>query len=85
MEVLDGMYIRGFTDGLREAQKIIGYIIPDIKKHKRRPTEKTLTEVFNVAFRYREELRENPNAFIRCNSNGGFECFDSAARKVIGS
>lgn len=81
MEKLDGGYIRGFTAGLQKAQEIIKYIDFDMKLHKRRLNAKSLAEIFDIAIKEREKLRENPEAFIRCLSSGGYEVYEPNRRK----
>lgn len=80
MEKLDGSYIRGFTAGLMAGKEILGYIAKDIKHHKRRYNKNELQKVFDCAIENRETLRENPNAFVRCRKDGGYEVFVSGRR-----
>ena len=74
MEQIEWGYIRGYTDGLIKAREIINYICDDMKMHKRRITPKELDKVFDIAITGRAELRENPDAFVRCIENG-YEVF----------
>lgn len=76
MDRLDGGYIKGFTDGLIKAREIIEYIDTDNRMHGHRSTIKRLSEALECAIKGREALRENPEAFVRCNSKGGYEVYE---------
>ena len=80
MDKLDGSYIRGFTAGLMMGKEILGYIAEDMKIHRRRYNKSELQKVFDCAIESRETLRENPNAFVRCRKDGGYEVFVSGRR-----
>lgn len=80
MERLDGSYIRGFTAGLQAAKEIFTCIVPDMRMHKRRMTDKEIQKIIDCAIREREQLRENPDAFIRCCANGGYEVYAKEKR-----
>lgn len=83
MERLDSGYIRGFTAGLQMAKNIMCYMYDDMKRHKRRMNNKEIEKILDCAILHREALRENPDTFIRCSSNGGYEVFDSKRREVL--
>ncbi len=74
MKEIEWGYINGYTDGLIKAREIISYICDDMKMHKRRITPKELDKVLHTALMGRAELRENPDAFVRCIENG-YEVF----------
>ena len=80
MERLDGSYIRGFTAGLQAAKEIFTYIVPDMRMHKRRMTDKEIQKIIDCAIKEREQLRENSDAFIRCCANGGYEVYAEERR-----
>lgn len=82
MEKLDGGFIRGFTAGLQKSKEIVGYICNDMRWHKRRITAKELEKALDCAIENREELRENPDAFVRCCKDG-YEVFDSFLKKLV--
>ena len=37
-------------------------------------------EILNCAIKDREKLRENPEAFVRCTNDGGFEVYEPMRR-----
>ncbi len=76
MQKLDGGYVRGYTEGLKKALEIIEYIPTDNRLHGRKTTVKSLSEALMAAIEGREALRENPEAFVRCNSKGGYEVYE---------
>jgi len=80
LDKLSGDYIRGFTAGLQKVQEIMQYIESDMKFHKRRMNTKSLMEILNCAIKDREKLRENPEAFVRCTNDGGFEVYEPMRR-----
>lgn len=73
MEKLIPGYYHGQTVGIQMVQKIIAYLENDMKMHKMRWNKKTFDLLFACILANRLELRENPDAFIRCTKEKGFE------------
>lgn len=77
-EKLSGDYVRGYTAALVDLQKMLADpdgLVKDMKNHKKRLNQKSLTELLNLCIRHRAILRENPFAFVRVNSNNEFEIY----------
>ena len=68
-------YVQGYTAAVQDVLKTIDYIEHDLKKHKRKQNLKTLKAIVECILKNRIILREEPNAFIRCNSEGGYEVY----------
>lgn len=74
-------YIYGYTAALQDVLKTIssdGFQF-DLKSHKRKQNSKTYKALLECMIRNRAVLRENPDAFVRCNDkvDGGFEVYIS--------
>lgn len=80
MDRLDGSFNRGFTAGLQKALEIMQYISDDMRVHKRKLNAKAAIEILQAAINGRETLRENPEAFVRCLSSGGYEVYNPQKR-----
>lgn len=74
----------GYTCGIQKMKEIIPLAIRDYKRIKKRfPEEKQLEQLFQVAIQNRELLREDPDAFIRYNTQGFFEAVSSNQKPSI--
>ena len=73
MEKLIPGYYHGQTVGIQMARDIICSLEDDMKRHKMRWNRKTFEALFRCILDNRIELRENPDAFIRCTREKGFE------------
>ena len=75
--LFDGAYIQGYTAALQDVLKVIEEIQVDLKVHKRRQSYKTYKGIIQCMLNNRTILRENPDAFVRCNDNaeGGYEVY----------
>jgi len=72
-------YVQGYTAALQDVLDIIssdGFEL-DLKRHKRNHSQKTYKALLECMLQNRAILREEPDAFIRCNNDvpGGFECY----------
>lgn len=76
-------YVQGYTAALLDVLHVIEYIQGDLKDHKRRQSAKTYKALIQCMIDNRVTLRENPDAFIRCNEqvDGGFELWEAWKRK----
>lgn len=74
-------YIYGYTAALQDTLRIIGSesFQYDLKHHKRKQNSKTYKALLKCMIKNRAALRENPDAFVRCNdkADGGFEIYIS--------
>lgn len=70
-------YVYGYTSALMDVVHVFEYIDEDLKAHKRKRTGKTYQAIAKCMLDNRTILRENPDAFIRCNDkvDGGFEVY----------
>ena len=70
-------YIQGYTAALLDVRAVLDDIEYDLKIHKRRQNLKTIRQIIDCMIANRIVLRENPEAFVRCNDNadGGFEIY----------
>lgn len=66
-------YVQGYTAALQDVMNTFVMIQTDLKYHKRKQNFKTYYEIVRSMLYNRTMLREVPDAFIRCNNNGGFE------------
>ena len=82
--MFDFNYVQGYTAALLDVEHVIDYIQDDLKMHKRRMNAKTCKAIIRCMQQNRVALRENPDAFIRCNDNveGGFELWEAYKRKT---
>lgn len=73
--MFDILYVQGYTAALLDVLKVFDYIQSDLKGHKRKQNYKTYKSIVETILLNRAILREDPNAFIRCNNNAenGFE------------
>lgn len=67
LERLSGDYNRGYTAALTDFQRILKYIEPDLKHHKKPANIKTMMALVNCCINNREKLREHRDGFIRYN------------------
>lgn len=70
-------YVQGYHAALADVRRVLlgDGMVQDMKFHKRRITLSALREMVDVLIDERAILRENPNAFVRCKSEGGFEVY----------
>ena len=70
-------YVQGYTAALQDVLETIEIIQTDLKLHKRRQNAKTYKSIIECMIKNRAILREEPDAFVRCNDNvnGGFEVY----------
>lgn len=70
-------YVQGYTAALMDVINVFSYIDDDLKRHKRKRTAKTYQAIAKCMLDNRAMLRENLDAFIRCNDkvDGGFEVY----------
>ena len=73
--MFDFLYVQGYTAALQDVLKTFINIQWDLKMHKRKHNYKTYRAIVETMLENRTELRENPDAFIRCNdaAPNGFE------------
>ena len=69
----DHLYVDGYRSALQDVLEVIDYIQDDLKTHKRKQNAKTYKAIVECMMENRTVLRENPKAFIRCKSDGGYE------------
>lgn len=76
--------IRGYTQALLDIKELLTLLPEDMKFHKRPRTMKEFSKVLNIIIEYRHIFRERkPNVFIRCNSKGGYDIFNSKTKEVL--
>ena len=78
MDKLFGLqYVQGYTAALQDVLKVLSGIQVDMKLHKRKQNFKSYKAIIECMLKHRTILRENPDAFIRCNDNvdGGYEVY----------
>lgn len=70
-------YAQGYTAALQDAIAVIDLIQTDMKRHKRKQSYKSYRAILRCMLENRTILRENPDAFIRCNDavEGGYEVY----------
>lgn len=70
-------YIQGYTAALLDVSSVLDYIQDDLKMHRRKQNLNTLKAIVTCMVHNRVILREDPNAFVRCNDHaeGGFEVY----------
>lgn len=75
--MFDTTYIQGYTAALQDVIDTINLIQPDLKEHHRRQSYKTYHGILECMLKNRTILRENPDAFVRCNDKveGGYEVY----------
>lgn len=75
-------YVQGYTAALQDVIDVFNYIDDDLKHHKRKRTAKTYQAIAKCMLDNRAILREEPNAFVRCNdkADGGFEVYVAKRR-----
>lgn len=71
--MFDYLYVQGYTAALLDVLKVLDYIQPDLKRHRRRQSAKTYHGIVQCMLDNRVALREDPDAFIRCASDGTHE------------
>lgn len=69
------LYAQGYTAALTRVAMTLANLQSDMKWHKRRQSYKEYKAIIECMIRNRTELRENPDAFVRCNDKvkGGYE------------
>lgn len=83
MDRLEFGYSHGYTDALCRVQDaILTGLLDDMKRHKRRVTQKELLAVLDCMIAGREHLRDNPFTFVRCAADGGYEIYDLNKQQV---
>ncbi len=75
-------YVQGYTAALQDVISVFNYIDGDLKHHKRKRTAKSYQAIAKCMLDNRTILREEPDAFVRCNDNvdGGFEVYVAKRR-----
>lgn len=75
-------YVQGYTAALQDVINVFNYIDDDLKRHKRKRTAKTYQAIAKCMLDNRTILREEPDAFVRCNDkvDGGFEVYVAKRR-----
>ena len=76
------LYTQGYTAALQDVLKTIEEVQDDLKRHKQKQNAKTYTKIVQCMLENRAILRENPDAFVRYNTQaddgkGGFEVYIS--------
>ena len=74
---LSGDYNRGYTTALLKVKETLETIPSDMKYHKIPFNKKSIIAMVKSMIDGRMELRDNPDAFVRCNNSveGGFEVY----------
>lgn len=74
---LSGDYNRGYTAALLKVKETLKTIPSDMKYHKIPFNKKSIIAMVKSMIDGRMELRDNPDAFVRCNNSveGGFEVY----------
>ena len=75
------LYVQGYIAALMDVIKTFTDIDYELKLHKRKRNAKTYLDIVNFMLENRAVLREDPDAFVRCNDKapGGYEIvFDGA-------
>ena len=81
---LSGDYNRGYTAALLKMQETLEAISGDMKQHKIPFNKKNIIALVKSMIDGRMWLRDDPNAFARCNNNveGGFEVYSPRKNKA---
>ena len=67
-------YNHGFTRALLKVKEQLDTnLAEDMRRHKMRFTAKNIESAVDCMIDNRELLRDNPQAFLRCKKDGGFE------------
>lgn len=74
-------YVQGYTAALQDVLSTFEHIQDDLKRFKQKQNYKTYKAIVETMLTNRVALRESPTAFIRFNSAGKFELFDSSSKK----
>lgn len=74
-------YVQGYTAALQDAIAVIDLIQSDMKRYRRKQNYKSYRAILRCMLENRTILRENPNAFVRCNDSveGGYEVYIEGA------
>lgn len=84
IDLFDPLSARGYVQALLDIKELLNYLSEDMKFHKRPRTMKEFSKVLNIIIEYRHIFRERkPNVFIRCNSKGGYDIFNSETKEVL--
>lgn len=78
MDKLFGIeYVQGYTAALQDVLTTLSQIQIDLKQHKIKQCYKTYRAIISCMLDNRVVLRENPDAFVRCNDSAqtGFEIY----------
>lgn len=74
----------GYIQALLDIKELLNYLPEDMKFHKRPRTMKEFSKVLDIIIEYRHIFRERkPIVFIRCNSKGGYDIFNSETKEVL--
>ena len=65
----------GFAIALIRARRVIGGIMDELKKSKRKFTPKTVDEILWCMIQNRTTFQMNRNATVRCRKDGTFETY----------
>lgn len=70
-------YVQGYTAALQDTIAVIDLIQFDMKRHRRKQNYKSYRAILHCMLENRTILRENPDAFVRCNDSveGGYEVY----------
>lgn len=76
-QMFDYLYVQGYLAALQDVQTTIADIQEDLKLHKRKQCAKTYKAIIDCMIENRAILREEPDAFVRCNDNAknGYEVY----------
>lgn len=81
--MFDPAYVQGYLAALQDVRETFEQIDGDMRRHGRKRTAKEYQKVLDTMIEGRSVLRENPDAFVRCRSDGGYEVFDAKTRTVV--
>lgn len=76
-------YVQGYLQALMDVKDVFQYIDLDMRMHKRKRTAAEYQEIIDLMIQGRQILRERPEVFIRCKSDGGYEFFDESKKEVV--
>lgn len=76
-------YVQGYLQALMDVRDVFQYIDIDMKLHKRKRSLAEYMKLIDLMINGRQILRERPEVFIRCSSNGGYEFFDESKKEVV--
>lgn len=70
-------YVQGYTAALQDVLRTFEELQYDMKLHKRKQNYKNYKAVVECMLKNRVILREEPDAFVRCNdqADGGYEVY----------